>query len=315
MITYEEFVAMVCERLRRRYPERSVDLHKILKPNQPALDGITVLQQGKQMSPMVYLNDLYAELISGRDMNLIMENIDGFIDDAACDLDLDVTALKDPDFIRDKLLYKVINYPQNIDMLKTMPHRRFMDLAVVYYFILRDANIGTATSLVFQTHTDLWGLTEEEMFELASRNTPKVLGCVIRNMDIMVRELLLSEMRRTLRATEEYERFKLLHPREQALANPMFVMTNADGYQGAASMLQTDRIAQFAKEMEDDLYILPSSVHEVILLPKHFAPDGCEVEKMVKEINDTELAPQDRLSDHLYEFRRDSGEIFLFCKH
>ncbi len=313
MISYDEFVATVCEKLKARYPERRVDLHKIMKPNQPLLDGVTVLQKGKTMSPMVYLNDLYSDLTSGRDIDLIMENIDGFIDDAACELDLDVSALKDPDFIRDKIMYKLINYDRNASMLEQMPHRRYMDLAVVYYFVLRDAKIGTATSMVFRSHTDLWGIGEEELFAWARENTPRILGCTIKNMDVMVRELLINEMSSSLRGTEEYERFKRLDEKEQALTNPMFVMTNQEGYQGAVCMLETDRIKQFADNMEDDIFILPSSVHEVILLPKQFSPDADELKKLIRNINVTELDPQDRLSDNLYEYRRDADKIFLFC--
>ena len=313
MISYEEFVSTVCDRLRTRYPERKVDLHRILKPDHPALDGVTVLQEGKRMSPMVYLNDLYRDLLSGTEMDLIMEDIDSFIDDSACELEMDVSALKDPDFIRDKILFKLINYDNNVRMLSEMPHRRFLDLAVVYYFVLKDANIGTATSLVFRSHTDLWGLSEEELFSLASRNTPRLLGCGIKNMDVMVRELLLSEMKGSFRGTEEYEAFKKLQPKEQALTNPMFVMTNREGYQGASCVLDQEKVGSFADMVEDDLYVLPSSIHEVILLPRKLAPEAAELERMVKSINRTELDPADRLSDHIYLYRRRSREIFLFC--
>ncbi|MBQ1422935.1 MAG: hypothetical protein IIY96_00685, partial [Lachnospiraceae bacterium] len=172
---------------------------------------------------------------------------------------------------------------------------------------------GTATSLVFRSHMDLWKLSEEEMFSLASRNTPRLLGCGIKNMDVMVRELLLSEMKGSFRVTEEYDAFKKLSPKEQALTNPMFVMTNREGYQGASCVLNQEKVGSFAEMLEDDLYILPSSIHEVILLPRKLAPEAQELERMVKSINRTELDPSDRLSDHIYLYRRSSREIFLFC--
>ena len=77
--------------------------------------------------------------------------------------------------------------------------------------------------------------------------------------------------------------------------------------------LKLDRLADFSERLEDDLYILPSSIHEVILLPKRLSPEETELLSMVRSINETELSSMDRLSDNLYEYRRDSGKIFLFC--
>lgn len=80
----------------------------------------------------------------------------------------------------------------------------------------------------------------------------------------------------------------------------MFVATCNNGVNGAGCIFYPEFMDQAAEKLQGDFFVLPSSVHEVILLPDNGQMDFHELEAMVRQINETEVAPQDRLSDSVY---------------
>ena len=91
----------------------------------------------------------------------------------------------------------------------------------------------------------------------------------------------------------------------------MCVLTNPVMYYGAAGILRTDLLEKFAQLKETDLYVLPSSVHEVILLPALDCWDVDELRQMVKSVNACSVDKMDWLSDEVYYYRMESGEVVI----
>ena len=91
----------------------------------------------------------------------------------------------------------------------------------------------------------------------------------------------------------------------------MYVMTNTRGINGAACLLYKNALARFAQKLKQDLFLLPSSVHEVILVPKSDILKKEDLSEMVREINKTEVSPKEVHSDTVYVYDRLSDQLIL----
>lgn len=78
---------------------------------------------------------------------------------------------------------------------------------------------------------------------------------------------------------------------------------------GACSILYPGMLEQLAERIGGDYYMIPSSVHEFLLVPREREQDREELKKMIAEVNRTELPPEEVLSDHLYLYCSREREV------
>ncbi|MDO5403617.1 MAG: DUF5688 family protein, partial [Eubacteriales bacterium] len=185
--------------------------------------------------------------------------------------------------------------------LESVPHKRFLDLAVIFYCLLKQQCDGNATALIYHSHLDMWGVTEDDIFNAAAANTPKLLKSSIRPMSELIKGIIPFEA-----GNEQGIEY---NENNSAAGEQMYVLTNESKIHGAACILYEDVLRDFSDKLGKDLYILPSSIHEVILLPKtaDFSIDG--LNSMVHEVNCDGVSDDEILSDHVYEYNRSSGMI------
>lgn len=143
------------------------------------------------------------------------------------------------------------------------------------------------------------------MYQLAEHNTPELLPIEIKSMDDVMREVLIKQM-----GEEGCE--EVLEELEQIQgAPPLYVMSNISGINGASSMLTGGVLKEFADSQKADLVILPSSVHEVLLIPREEGLDFEELFQMVRSVNETTVPEVDRLSDQVYQYCREEEKIYM----
>lgn len=93
---------------------------------------------------------------------------------------------RDYEMAKMRIVYKLVNYEMNKDLLESVPHQRFLDLVAVCMFMFEGSEIneeGYAISLIRNMHLDMWGITSEELFARAKENTPVLRPYSIRSMD------------------------------------------------------------------------------------------------------------------------------------
>lgn len=90
---------------------------------------------------------------------------------------------------------------------------------------------------------------------------------------------------------------------------PMFVITNTKNINGAAAILYDDVLHELANNLESDLYLIPSSIHDIVAIPAEGDPD--ELSGMVADINKTQVCTQERLSDNVYFYNRKDGKVSI----
>lgn len=208
--------------------------------------------------------------------------------------------------LKDKVFFSLINAEQNRELLNTVPHREFEDLAIVYRWNIGSDSMGTYTNLVNNDLAEKEGLTENDLYNAASKNTKELFPVSIKNMNEVIGEMIFGESGIDEDMQKEFSEVMQETPDE----NCMYVITNESKLFGAASMLYEEPIHELAEQVGGDLYILPSSVHEVIAVPADFGSPE-ELAEMVYEVNMEQVDINDRLSNQVYHYDKDLRTLRL----
>lgn len=291
--------------------EVDLQLHDIFKNNGVALKGICIMEPGKKVAPNIYLNSYYTMYENGIHFETILDRIVE-VHERNRDAEFDLEYFINFDRVRDKIVYKLIHYEQNREMLKNVPHMRYLDMAVVFYCLLSKESEANLSILIRQEHLNMWNVSKADIFKASADNTPKLLGAKIVSMETVVKDCcvkkLASDPEYAFEAEAIMEDMDYL---EQTHPSCMFILSNETNLYGAACVLYKNVLKEFAEKLHSNLYVLPSSVHEVILIPTDLESDPEFLADMVKEVNATSIEREEVLSDHVYYYDRETDEMQL----
>lgn len=304
-----------------------VKTHKILKNNNVELDAITILEKDNSISPTIYLNYFYEEFLEGKEIGEIVNEIYELYEEHSKKLNFDMDIFMDFDRVKERIAFKLINTKSNSKLLKDIPHIAFLDLSIVFYCLLDNDYLGTATALIHNVHRDMWKISTKDLFEIAKINTPRLLECEIKDMNDLIKEILVDDLQKTIfERDDRYDRNCINYEAEKVADGlmkniskakdqlAMYVLTNKQRTNGAVCILYDEILKKFAQKVDCDVYILPSSVHEVILVPATEGIDGKSLSGMVKEVNQKELDKIDILANHIYYYSKEKDEIMISDK-
>ena len=293
---YNVFCEEVKDRVRDICGEDfNVSVRDTLKNNSVILKGLVIMGKESNVAPSIYLEEFYTDHCDGRDMDDIVNDIlKLYAKNRDCG-NLDVNLFNNFEEIRSRITYKLINYESNLSLLQTLPHRRFLDLAVVYLVVLGETPRGQATVTIHTEHMENWGTTEEELWKLAADNAPRLSKPEIMSLCDLVKDMM-GQMP------------DMMDEGIPADAG-MYVLTNTSRINGAACMLYDDVVSGFAGGLGKDLYIIPSSIHEVIMMPADGYTDVDRMIDIIKEVNSTQVGEEEILSYRLYRYSRSTDRI------
>ncbi|MEG0721301.1 MAG: DUF5688 family protein [Lachnospiraceae bacterium] len=200
--------------------------------------------------------------------------------------------VRDFEKVKKQVVYKVINYKKNAELLNEIPYVGFLDLAVVFYVLLELNQHGTATMTIRNEHLKGWGVSREELLKVAQENTVRLLPAEFKTMKTVLEEML------TLNIAEDTEDY-------------MYVLSNPMKNFGACCILYDGILEKIGNRLGGNYYILPSSVHEVIIIPENQSPGKKELRIMITEINETQVAEEEILSNVPYYYVREKKQLFL----
>ena len=192
---------------------------------------------------------------------------------------------------------KLVNTEKNKSLLETIPHEPMLDLSLVFY-MYRNNDPEQEEILITNEMLKQWKVDYFQLFEDAFSNTRQVMGAYIRPLRDMIGDMI-KDISFDVDLTEDQD------------AMPMYVMTNRWKRNGAVCSLFWDRVMELAEKLESDLLVIPSSIHEVILIPEGQGVEGEELNRLIRSVNESELNPKDVLSDHAYRFPRKEGHLVL----
>ena len=304
MMDYEIFKEVVKGSFLSYMPESyqgmEVRVESVDKVNRK-LDGLSLLaNNGKTMiSPTLYINDMYEKYLKTEDLQATLREAAEAMDEVfkeATIPPLDISTAKG------NIIFQLVNTVQNEDMLKNKPHREFHDLSVMYRWVVSVEEKQMSTIVINNSLAESLGMDEEQLFKAAAENTRRIMPPVVKYMNEVMRDIFVADgMPKELAD---------LMVGEQEPEMTMWIITNESKIDGAASMLYEDKLHNLAESVGTDLYILPSSVHEVIAVSVEMGEPE-ELAQMVSEVNMAQVELGERLSNQVYHYDKDLRKITL----
>ena len=282
---YEAFRTNIVEELRNFYgADAMVEVTTSAKNNGIKLDGIIIRLGEANVSPIIYLQQYYEEFMENE--NISIDEIVGRIVELRerhelQDADGVIGRITDWAYVREHIYPMIVSAEDNEEMLRALVSKPFLDLAVIMYIRLDDILQigGEATVKVTKEILSSLKVSEAEAFDVAFSNMKKD--------DYAIQDI--------------YTAISGMIGEENIMDEPtgkMFVLTNKRKSLGAVGILDRDLLHSIGK----DLFILPSSVHETILIPEDENMDQTFLDAMVTEVNATQLSQEEVLSGHSYYY-------------
>ena len=301
-LNFKEFCNTIQEDLKETLGNNySLEIHQIRKNNNLNLQGLTIRKNGCNLSPTFYLDYYYEDYQDGKSLEVIKEKILEAYRVNTPDKSVSLSFFTNWETAKNKIAYKLVNYEMNKELLKDIPHYCFLDMAIVFFYLLEENGGTTATILIHNHHMMFWNVSLDKLYSVAFKNTPLLLNYEIRGITEV---LNINRMAGTLEAPDILDA-------PEATDEYLYVLTNKSKLYGAGCILYKNILKDFADKKQCDLYILPSSVHEVLLVPTKMGMPNQDLTAMVREVNATQVLKEEILSDHVYYYSRETGLITM----
>ena len=306
-LTFDEFKETVKNEVKEFLPENfhtaDIKLKVFEKNNNVRLTGL-IIESACNMSPTIYIDNFYKKYQDGTDINIILQEIAKIRMEYDVTDDFDVTTVTDFNKCRNKIMPRLIGAEENSEILKVRPHIRIEDLAVTFCIDLGENKDGLMSVPVQFELMETWNVTADQLYEIALENLTKADIGVFTPMREILFAGMLSELKEICDGDEEEARRKL----DQMIPdNNLWVLTNKRRVNGANMLLDRSVMEDVIKEVGTDFFILPSSIHECIILPTDSGMDSQQLEAMVCEVNETQVEKEERLSNSVYRYTLENG--------
>ncbi len=264
--------------------ECTISFPEVTKNNGSVMQAVVIRRVGSTVCPRIYIDRLLNEIESGCNSihDAVAEIIAVYRNSDAWKLS-GITEKLNKEFILKNVVYQLVNTERNIERLCDIPHKDFFDLSAIYNVIVCDDRNGTASIPISHKFCDCYGISADELDLAARKNTKEKGFCVTTIAEVMA-EIAGIPARESCNECQT-----------------MFILTNKARCKGAAVMLYGEYFEELAGKLKSDLYIIPSSIHEVIAVPATgLSPDG--IIKMVSEVNENEVDDEEILGYSIYKY-------------
>lgn len=297
---FTNFTTLVQREVEKRAGENyRVKLNDVMKNNGVVLRGITLMQDDSNISPTIYLNPYYDAYENGdTTLGTVIDEVIDTYERNKINRSIDMKFFLNYETVRSRIIFKLINTEKNRELLRDVPYIPFHDLSIVFQCLVSEERFGNASILIHNVHLQLWKVNARELYECALENTPLLQGYEQADMDTVLEEM------KALGGIDDEE----IEDMQQEV--PMYVLSNKSRINGASCILYKDILKDFAMVVDKDLYVLPSSIHEVILLPSDGTQESEQLKEMVREINQSQVEKEEVLSDSVYYYRRSDDSFF-----
>lgn len=283
LLSYREFFCIVKENLEEQLAEGfSVHTGKRLRNNGKELDSLEIIEEGERYGRVFYGEDLYEQYLQGMPPEVIAGQLVlmcsiSRLPDAAMDI-------FKYDRVKDRLALGLVNYEKNKDLLENCVYRRFLDLALICRIMMPSEDGHMHAARVSKSLLETWDISEKALFKQAKKSMLQSDPPILRPLRNMLSEVTGQEV-------------------AGSDANQLYVLTTQTGIAGASALLLSGCTGKLAKELDRDILVLPSSIHEVLLLPDWGSWEVEALRKIVTDVNHTVVGKEDYLSDNVYRYR------------
>ncbi|MGN0465146.1 MAG: DUF5688 family protein [Lachnospiraceae bacterium] len=291
-MTYEQFLHYVSEHIADEIIDGQncrIFIKKINKNNGFYVESLHIYREGSKVSPSIELNPFYERYLDGEKAEEILREIaDLYEKNKDCGFPLPVS-IKEFSSISDRIIMRLVNYDRNQTALQECPHIKILDLAVTFRWLAYQDEIGVSTALITNREMEVWGKKVEQLYKIGVENTSNFFPAKVRTMREVLRDYI--------------------DIGEDGLE--IYILTNQMGIHGAVCMLYESVLERFRRQIGRDFFILPSSIHEVILVPVMDYLKKEDLYQLVSQANGSIVSAQEVLSDCVYLYEEQKHQISI----
>lgn len=279
-------------------------LYTAEKNNGTERTGVMIETPGINISPTIYLEEYYQNYKNGVTIDKIVDEILAFYENIRQDKSWDCEKILKYEGVRDRIVFKLINTAKNRNFLRSVPHIPFLDLSAVFYVLLEVTDEGTAAMTVNRRHMEQWKVQTDTLWADSVRNSRRLLPAEFFTMNYALKEMLKGNAGFGESSVQEN-----LLAGNAASRDGMYVLSNKSRSYGAACIAYPHILEMIGGILRTDYYVLPSSVHEVVIVPCCENISAAELDEMIREINITQVDDEEVLSDHAYLYELKAGYL------
>lgn len=290
-LNYEDFLNSVVkhlpDRLSGKLEGAEVTVQDMQKLQDKSYRGICVRPEGSNLGAVMDMRPYYEMMQQGAYISAVL---DKFAMDAEhafekASIEQDVSVFSDYNKAKEMLSVRLVNTEKNKEMLENIPHTEMENLSVVYQLRV-DVGDEHGSIVVRNEMLEAWGISKDQLHMDASINAEKIDRPTFRSMADTLRDMM-------------GDSFDMLGPID---APPMYVASVESSINGAGVLAYPGFKDEVAEKLGENYYIIPSSVHEVLILPDNMVESYQMLEGMIGDVNNSVLNAEDYLSDNAYHY-------------
>ena len=303
-MNFEEFINTIKDTIKEYLPEDYRDAEVNILENRKLntnYTGLTVTREGDTLAPTINLNNLFDSYSKHPEHSItaVMQEVASVIQHTP--ETFDIGRIMDYDRVKKNLFMRLSAAEKNKDLLEHAPHIRKEDLAITFHIMLDQSDKGTATTMINDNMMEAYGIDLDRLYQDALLNSPVICPAQIENMGEALSRMMIEDMKSACAPPELIQEMEK-DLKESNKDNPMTIITNDRLVDGASAIFYPGVMDLVGERMQGDYFILPSSVHETLVVPDDGGVSLQELTDMVKEVNMTQVSPEDQLTDQVYHY-------------
>ena len=314
-LTVEEFNLALSNKIEEVFGDLfTVERSSVMKNNNTKRNCLLVRQKELNVSSVIYTDEEYREYCKGATFDNVAKQVISLVErqnKKKSELHGFKNILKDFvewEKIEDRVFYKIVRFMNNTEYLYDKPYVKHNDLAIVFGILVDNnkATDGVASITVSKQHMANWNINICDLLSAAIRNTPVMFPKLLRNMEDILREAFRDFNPGGIEDNilEEYPMFDTNKPE-------MYVLSNTIGVNGASAIFYPNCMKDISKELGfKKIVIIPSSIHEVILVEYTSDLEATALKEMIMSVNAEQVPIEEILSDHPYIYDSEADKIF-----
>ena len=299
----ETFMAWVRDAISSIFPGMlDLKLTTTEKNNGVLYHTLVVKMKGSNIGTNIYMDQYFNRYKADSDSvsviseiaNIIKKNVTEETEEKKL-ITNNASNITDFNSVKNKIVMVLVNAEKNRKRLENVPHRMINDLAIIYKIIFAEDENRIISGEVKTPLLQAWGINEKKLHELALENTDRMFPPTIRTINEVIHDICERNSSLSMASLPPL-------PHEQQ----MYVVSNQNCVNGAINAFREDVLTDLANKIGPDLYIIPSSIHECIIISTDFG-DPDEASEMVHFVNADSVQEEEQLSDHVYIFSKAGG--------
>ena len=283
----------------------TVDETDCVKNNDTTYHGISLREKDSNIAPIIYLDELYQIYSNGESIQQIAESVIDHFRIYVNVPDLNLDEIDNYEAVKKRLGVKLLNRSLNSSYIEKKVYVEYMDLIIVFFLEYEDMSIGRGIIGVTPDMLSMWDIDTETLLRDATENMNKNYPVEFTSLV----DLLIREYKYRFEDENNIQREDIKDIVEQLTSlstydRQLYVLTNESHNLGASTILYPDTLSKVGSALNTDFYLIPSSIHEIIIIPDNGNVNEEVMNNMIRTVNSEHLSPEEVLSDHLYRYHR-----------